>query len=170
MFQTNNNLIKNKELSPFCKKLLKEILPDLKKIDSSKLSEKSKIAINGKNNTSILNIEIKAKDTHIPDLYIDASEDHCFLGLFDHEEVEYYGNTNLKADELIKTIKTILKKYLSGITIIEYYNKKGGILKKDYYYGLTSKLKEENKVGNSIYYRNFFQKTHSQRKIQHTFF
>ena len=77
------------------------------------------------------------------DIFI--AQDQLIVGFAGSEQYEDH-HSNMIESDLIHTIE----KYLAGIRIITYYNKKGIIVKREWYY------KDNNIIGTSRYSFNLF--------------
>ena len=153
----------------YAKKMFEELKPVLEKVNEDKIdTDKSKIIIEENNKSWILNITIISKDKRIPMLDLFASKNQCILGLAEHEEIECHTNPE-KAANLIKEIISSTKKYLSGITILEHYDKNNKVFRKTFYYGVDTEGMKENRIGCSLYGFHFFTRSNRTEKITYSF-
>lgn len=157
------------KLCPYTQRLFKELQPILENLDPAKLSEESKIEITSIKKDWSLYILIEPKDKNVSGLDIYASKSQCILGYADAEQIECHWNPAPDADYLIKEIVDHTSKYLNGVTIIEYYNKKGKLFMKRYYYGIDTENDKDKLLGTSRYFSGFFSKSHSTKRITYKF-
>lgn len=157
------------KLSPYRKKLLQELRPLLEKIEPNKIAPESGIDIKQTKKDWVLSVTVVPLNRHIPSLDIRASKNQCVLYFMEHEDIECHRNPESDADYLIKEIVARVQKYLKGITIIEYYDRKNKLLRKEFYFGIDTEEIKEERIGVSIYGFTLFRKVYSKKKITYSF-
>jgi hypothetical protein len=159
------------KLAPYAKKLFEEVRPLLDRIQQDKIDkDNSKIEVKQSQKNWVLNILIKAKDERVPPLELNASKDELSLWFGDTEIVECYGNPEKDYKTSISGFIDDIRDYLTGITIVEYYDKKNRLFKKRLYAGINTDNIKEKQIGpTTIYGFVFFRKTNSVKKITYSF-
>jgi hypothetical protein len=159
------------KLAPYSRKLFEALQPLIACIIPDTLDRnRSTIEILPSKRFHILEIEITAKAHRIPPLRMTSSGDYCILDLFEHEEVECHSSAERYGDRLIKDIVPLVSQYLSGITILEHYDKKNRVFRRDYYYGINTESIAKNRAGTWHHGFTFFLKAQSTNKITHSFY
>jgi hypothetical protein len=157
------------KLSPFAQRLIQELRPLIESLDPSKIGNGSKIEISPLKDDWSLNILIEPKDSKISPLDIYASKSQCILGYAESEQIECHTDPASDSDSLIRQVVNHTAKYLNGVTVIGYYNRKNKLFMKKYYYGIDT----ENDGGKLIgTWRNvlwFFSKVHATKKNTYKF-
>ena len=70
-------------------------------------------------------------------------------GLFWVEDVPLDNDNYIEVDEFILMVKN----FLNGLTIVEYYDRKNRLIKKKIYHGIDTENNESKHVGPVLYYR-----------------
>jgi len=117
------------------------LIPVISKIDATKISNESGLTYDG----NYVNISIIPKQYEFAELNIFIGRRQLVSGFAESEQYEDH-RTNKMRKDFIEPIE----KYLNGIRIKAYYNKKGRILKREYFY------KDNTGIGTSQYSFNPF--------------
>jgi hypothetical protein len=153
-------------LCPYAQRLFKELKPILGNIDPMKISEESKIEISPIKKDWLLHISIEPKDRNVPGLHIEASKSEFILTYAGGCQLEDHSNPASDADYLIKESVDNTARYLNGVTIVQYYNRKGKSFMKKYYYGINTENDKDKLIGTDL---SFFSKAHSTKRITYKF-
>ena len=138
LFDISNRL---SEIDKMFRPTIESLLPTIHKIDSTKLIEESGLSLQGNN----VLLTITPKDYEYAGLDIFIAKDQLIVGFAGSEQYEDH-HSNMIESDLIHTIE----KYLTGIRIKTYYNKKGIIVKREWFY------KDNSMIGTSRYSFNLF--------------
>ena len=157
------------KLCPYAQKLFEELRPLIENLDPLKISDGSKIEISPLKDDWSLYILIEPKDKNISALDIYASKSQCILGYAEAEQIECHKDPASDADSLIKEVVNHTTKYLNGVTVIEYYNKKNKLFMKKYYYGIDTENESDKLIGTWRYFLWFFSKVYATKKISFKF-
>lgn len=157
------------KLCPYAQRLLEELRPLIKNLDPLKIGDGSKIDISPLKNDWSLHILIEPKDKNISALDIYASKSQCILGYAEAEQIECHTDPAADADSLIKEIVDHTTKYLNGVTVVQYYNRKNKLFIKKYYYGIDTENDGDKLIGTWRYFLSFFSKVHTAKKISYKF-
>lgn len=141
------------EIDHFYNKYIERLLPTLAKIDLNKISDTSGLT----RNNSGLNLSIKPVHYEFAELNIFISKKQLIISFAESEQYEIHHENNSN-DLDIETID----KYLTGIRIIEYYNRKKKVIKRKYFY------KDNTIIGTSILFPFYFRKL-EEKEINITF-
>lgn len=157
------------KLCPYAQRLIEELRPIIENLDPVKVGDGSRIEISPLKDDWSLHISIEPINNSISALDIYASKSQCILGYAESEQIECHTDPASDADSLIKMVVDHTAKYLNGVTVIEYYNRKNKLFMKKYYYGIDT----ENDAGKLIgAWRNFlwfFSKVHATKKNSYKF-
>ena len=159
------NLENENHLSPYRRSLLEALRPVLEKVDLEKLDTESKVEIRKEKDDWTLQVKIIPADSYIPPLSLFASRHRCSLVFAEAEQIECNIDPEGVWDEhLVGMILEAAEKYLNGTTILEHYNKNGKLIKKEYFFGITSEPHKDCRIGTSIYPFVFPRKVSSIKK------
>jgi hypothetical protein len=153
-------------LPEYLKILFNEIKPILESIDPDKISGKSKVEIVKKKNDWGVVVEIEPKDERIQGLLLNGFESDLEL---DYAGTEQLTDMRPTSDNkiIINEVKTKVEAYLEGITVVNSSNKKGKLVKTEYYFGIDTEKDKSKKIG--TWYHKFFNKVVSVNKITYKF-
>ncbi len=157
------------KLSPYRKRLFHELRPLLEKIVPNKITPESSIDIKQSKKDWILSVTLIPVNKNIPSLDLFASKNQCILYFVEHEDIECHRNPEADADYLVKEVISRMQKYLMGITIIEHYDKKNKLLRKEFYFGIDTEGIKEKRIGICSYSFTFFRKVYSKKKATYSF-
>jgi hypothetical protein len=157
------------KLCPYAQRLLEELRPLIENLDPLKISDGSKIEIVPLKNDWSLHIFIEPKDKNISALDVYASKSQCILGYAESEQIEDHTDPASDADSLIKQVVDYTAKYLNGVTVIEYYNRKNKLFMKKYYYGIDTENDAGKLIGTGRNFLWFFSKVHVTKKHSYKF-
>ena len=155
-------------LCPYAQRLIEELRPLIENLDPLKTSNGSKIEISPLKDDWALHILIEPINNSISALDIYASKSQCILGYAESEQIECHQDPGSDAD-LIKQVVDHTKKYLNGLTVIEYYNRRNKLFMKKYYYGIDTKNDSDKLIGRCGNLLWFFSKVHATKKNTYKF-
>jgi len=157
------------KLCPYAQRLIEELRPLIENLDPLKISDGSKIEISPLKGDWSLYILIEPKNNNISALDIYASKSQCILGYAESDQIECHTDPASDADSLIKEIVDHTIKYLNGVTVIEYYNRKNKLFMKKYYYGIDTENHGNKLIGTWRKSFWFFSKVHITKKNSYRF-
>ena len=172
MLQIDNSKIENfNKLTGYQIELFNQLKPILIQIDNSLISEESNIKVFNNAGEWILEISIipnvpkELKSYSLLNIF--ASKSQFILALAGGEYLECHHDAEYEISRDIESIMNYIKKYLNGITILEYYNKRNKILKREYFWG--DEVDEKNKIATSIHGLILFNKNLNKKIININF-
>jgi hypothetical protein len=158
------------KLPAYVIKLFEALKPVLEKIDPDKIDkEESYIKIEPDGKQYRLTIVIDPKDKRVSQFDISACKGYFILGLAESEYMEDHSSPEKEAEELIKQVVSVVDRYISGITVVEHYDKRNIEFKKEYYWGVDSQPKKENLIGRSFSFTAFLKKSCRVEVITYSF-
>ena len=156
------------KLCPYAQRLFEELRPLLENLDSLKIGDGSKIEISPLKDEWSLHIWIEPVNNIISGLDIYASKSQCILGYAESEQIECHTDPASDAD-LLKQVVDHTNKYLNGLTVIEYYNRKNKLFMKKYYYGIDTENDRSKLIGTWGNIWRFFSRGHTTKKNTYKF-
>lgn len=156
------------KLCPCAQRLFEELRPLIENLDPLKIGDGSKIEIFPLKDDWSLHIWIEPVGNIISGLDIYASKSQCILGYAESEQIECHTDPASVTD-LVKQVVDETNKYLNGVTVIEYFNRKNKLFMKKYYYSIDTENDRSKLIGT---WRNicwFFSRGHTTRKITYKF-
>ena len=156
------------KLCPYAQRLIEELRPLIENLDPSKIGDGSKVEISPLKDDWSLHISIEPINNSISGLDIYASKSQCILGYAESEQIECHRDPASDAD-LIKQVVDHTNKYLNGVTVIEYYNRKNKLFMKKYYYGIDTENDRSKLIGTGGNIWWFFSRVHATKKNTYKF-
>lgn len=121
-----------------------KIKPLLCSVDEEKLSTTSRFNLDL--DKQELNVFIEAENMNIPFICLFASTKQYILGYADSEQIENHAlEKSRDINDEVNILYEHIERYLNGITIIEHFNKKNILIRKEYFWGLDTR--KEKKFG-----------------------
>ena len=159
----NAAILANKEqLAPYAQRLLEGLAPVFARLDETKLAATSSIEIRKERHGWMLDVRIDAADPDIPCLSLRADSSQCTVGFADGDQIEVHSDPDTHLD-LVPAALQAITAYLSGITIVEHYNKNSRVVKSECFLGVERNGQALRPIGTSTYPLQFPKKISSSK-------
>ena len=134
------------QLSGYQRHLLERLQPLLDRLDQERVTKSSGLRIQTAGNKWTLEVTVEARSEPFPGLYLFATQEQCILSFADSEILECHRDPG-SAEDLVDEVIALTERYLSGATILEHYNRKGNVVRTDYFYDMDSEADPRRKIG-----------------------
>jgi len=133
------------QLSTYQRRLLERLRPLVDRLEQERVTEGSGLRVHKAGNECAIEVGVLARGELFPGLHLIASRGQCILTFAHHEVLECHRNPGLYAD-LVEDVIGLMERYLSGATILEHHNRKGNVVRTDYFYGIDSEWDLRQKI------------------------
>ncbi len=118
------------ELAGYQLELLAALRPLVGRLDPRLVTPRSGLQAGG----GVVELVVEPPGERVPTLFLHAAADDCTVGIAEGEVLEWHGGPQ-HTEDLVSHVLELVARYLSGVTVIERYNRFDRLLRTEYYYG-----------------------------------
>jgi hypothetical protein len=147
-------------LTSYQQELVDRLQPLVARLDAAKVTAESGLRIEKQGKSWDVRLLVEARDERIPGLKLTAAQSYCVLGFAQSEQVECHSDPGSRR-WVVENVVELTERYLSGVTLVQNLDKRGRVIRIDYFYGVQVEGASASPIGTSRYPFLF-------RRVHHT--
>lgn len=135
-------------LAPYQRELVSRLRPLLERLDRARVTGDSGLRIHDSPGGCAVEVTVEAPGREVPGLYLSAGPDRCTLSFADAAVLECHRSPGAH-EPLVNQVVELTTRYLSGTTVVKHCDRRGRLLRTEYFYGVDPQAVPGSRIGTS---------------------